>query len=174
MASEPERLLSAAEVAERTDKLAIQIADIIDDEWVVVCLLTGALWFAADLTRALARRGRQPLFDALWLASYGDAQASSGIVQIRSPLQRPVAGRGVLILDEVLDTGMSLEAAKQIALQAGAREVLTCVFCRKPSTRAERATPDFIGWEAPGRFLVGYGMDVGGRYRGLPDIVAFD
>ena len=121
----------------------------IDDETVAAVLLTGGLWFAADLTRALARVGRNVRFDALWLASYGDEQSSRGRIDVYAPFQRPIAGRRVLILDDVFDTGLSLAEAVRIAREAGASEVLTCVFARKPWPRPRAPEPDFVGWEAP-------------------------
>ena len=171
---QPKILLSSDEVIAAVDRVAAHIAPAIDDETVVVCLLTGGLWFAADLTRALARRERHPMFDALWLASYGDARASAGQVEVRAGLQRPVAGRRVLVVDDVLDSGLSLLEAKRIIQAEGAAEVLTAVFARKPWSEPREVEPDFVAWEAPGRFLAGYGMDAAGRYRGLPQIVALD
>ena len=164
-------LLSGNQVLTLVDGLADEIAPRTSDETVVVCLLTGGLWFAADLMRALARRGRHPIFDAMWLSSYGDAHASSGVVTVRAGLQRPVEGRQVLLLDDVLDSGRSLASAVQTVKSAAAAEALTAVFARKPWPEP-RMTPDFIAWEAPDRFLVGYGMDDAGRYRGLPGIEA--
>ncbi len=152
--------------------MAKAIAPAIDDETVVVALLTGGLWLAADLTRALYRLGRNPLFDALWLASYGDAQESSGNIAVHAGLQRPVQGRRVLLLDDVLDTGRSLLHARETVLEAGAVQVMTAVFARKPWPTEREIAPDFVGWEAPARFLAGYGMDVAGRDRGRPGIVA--
>lgn len=169
-----EILLSADEVAAVVAACARRVAPVIDDEAVVVCLLTGGLWFAADLMRALAQLGRHPLFDALWLASYGDGRASRGEAELRAGLQRPVQGRDVLILDDVLDTGLSLAAARARVLEAGARSVRTAVFARKPWPSPDRLAPDFTAWEAPDRYLAGYGMDDAGRYRGLPYVVALD
>ena len=170
----PAVLLPEAQVAAHVAELAARIAPVIDDETIAVCLLTGGLWFAADLTRALARLGRHVRFDALWLASYGDGQASKGQVEVRAPCQRSLEGAKVLILDDVFDTGLSLAEAVRITREAGAAEVLTCVFARKPWPEPRALTPDFVGWEAPSRYLVGYGLDAGGRLRGLPDICALD
>ena len=171
MSLDREILLNGDQVLTLVDGLAETISPRITDQTVVVCLLTGGLWFAADIMRALARRGRHPVFDALWLSSYGDAHASSGVVNIRAGLQRPVEGRQVLLLDDVLDSGRSLASAVETVRAAGAAEALTAVFARKPWPEP-RMTPDFIAWEAPDRFLVGYGMDDAGRYRGLPGIEA--
>jgi hypoxanthine phosphoribosyltransferase len=173
-AMEPPVVLSAEAIAERVEALADRIAPAIGDDAVAVALLTGGLWFAADLTRALARRGRHVKFDALWLASYGDAHASSGRCEVRADLQRPVVGRPVLVIDDVFDSGLSLREARRHLDGAGASQVLSAVFARKPWPEPRLFEPDFVAWEAPARFLVGYGMDSAGAWRGLPYIGAMD
>ena len=170
----PTVLLSEADVAERVAALAARIAPHVDDETVAVCLLTGGLWFCSDLMQALARIGRHVRFDALWLASYKDERVSTGRCQVRADLQRPLVGRRALVVDDVFDTGLSLSEAYRLVKDAGAAEVLTAVFARKPWPEERALTPDFVGWEAPGRYLVGYGLDAAGAYRGLPYISALD
>ncbi len=170
----PTVLISEAEIATAVEALAREIAPRIDDETVAICLLTGGIWFAADLTRALARLGRMVHFDALWLSSYKDARASYGRCEVRADLQRPVLGRKTLILDDVFDTGLSLSEAARLTRDAGAAEVLTAVFARKPWPEKRALEPDFVAWEAPARFLVGYGLDAAGTMRGLPFIGAMD
>jgi len=166
--------MAEEEVAARVEALAKEIAPRIDDQTVAVCLLTGGLWFCSDLTRALSRQGRNIGFDALWLASYGDERASRGRCEVRADLQRPLAGRTALVVDDVFDTGLSLSEAARLVRDAGASAVLTSVFARKPWPTPRAIEPDFVAWEAPARFLVGYGMDVAGAYRGLPYIGALD
>ena len=170
----PTVLLTEAEVAVHVEALAARIAPRIDDETVAVCLLTGGLWFCADLMRALARAGRHVRFDAIWLASYGDDRASLGRCEVRAGLQRPLTGRRALIVDDVFDTGLSLNEAARLARGAGAVETLTAVFARKPWPAPRPIEPDFVAWEAPVRFLVGYGMDHAGQFRGLPYVAALD
>lgn len=174
MAEAPTVLLPAAEIARRVEEAAARVRPMIDDETVAVVLLTGGLWFAADLTRALSRLGVNPLFDALWLSSYGDTQATAGWVEVRASLQRPVQGRRVLLIDEVLDSGLSLLQAAQVMREGGATEILSCVFARKPWPTPRDFVPDVVAWEAPARFLAGYGMDVAARWRGVPDVIAMD
>jgi hypoxanthine phosphoribosyltransferase len=170
----PTVLISEAEIASAVEALAREIAPRIDDDTVAICLLTGGIWFAADLTRALARLGRMVHFDALWLSSYKDARASYGRCEVRADLQRPVLGRKTLILDDVFDTGLSLSEAARLTKDAGAAEVLTAVFARKPWPEKRALEPDFVAWDAPARFLVGYGLDAAGTMRGLPYIGAMD
>jgi hypoxanthine phosphoribosyltransferase len=172
--AEPKVLLTEAEVAGRVAALAEAIARRTDDETVAICLLTGGLWFCADLMRALARLGRNLRFDALWLASYGDERASLGRCEVRADLQRPLGGRRALIVDDVFDSGLSLSEAARLVRDAGAQQVLSAVFARKPWPTPRAMEPDFVGWEAPARFLVGYGMDAAGAYRGLPYVGALD
>lgn len=134
--------------------------------------LDWGLWFAADLTRALAKEGLNPPFDALWLASYGDGRASSGRCELLAGPQRSVEGRRILVLDDVVDSGLSLLESARILRERGAALVTTAVFARKPWPTARLLEPDYVAWEAPASFLVGYGMDAGGRSRALPYIAA--
>jgi hypoxanthine phosphoribosyltransferase len=170
----PTVLLPEAEVQRIVADLAARIAPVIDDETVAAVLLTGGLWFAADLTRALSRLGRNVRFDALWLASYGDQRESRGRIDVYADFQRSIGGRRVLIIDDVFDTGLSLAEAVRIAREKGASEVLTVVFAKKPWPLPRAPEPDFVGWDAPNRFLVGYGLDHAGALRGLPDLCALD
>ncbi len=171
MTSGPDPLISIlvdeAALQARVEELGGELAGRIDDDWSLVALLSGAMPFATDLAKALARRNRHPILDFLWVQSYGDAQSSSGHVVMKADLSRPVEGRRVLLVDDVLDTGASLIFARDHLLKKGACEVLTCVIAAKPSAGV---TADLIGFTTPNAFLVGYGMDSRGRYRGLPYI----
>ncbi|MEO1100951.1 MAG: phosphoribosyltransferase family protein, partial [Pseudomonadota bacterium] len=134
----------------------------------------GATPFTTDLLKALARRDIHPVLDALWLESYRDARESAGRVVVRADLSRPIKGRGVLLLDDVFDTGRTLAFAKAHLLAKGARDVITCALARKPWAPEGDENVDIHAFDAPGRFLVGYGMDDAGKYRGLPYIGALD
>jgi hypoxanthine phosphoribosyltransferase len=164
-------LLSEPEIAARVETLADGFAEV-DDGWTVVALLQGAIPFATDLMRALARRGRHPLYDSLWLESYRDARESSGKVVVRADISRAVEGRPVLILDDVFDSGRTIAFARAHLMAKGAARTLACAFVRKPQALGEAI--DAIGWDAPDHYLVGYGMDDAGRYRGLPWIAALE
>jgi hypoxanthine phosphoribosyltransferase len=169
--AEPGRLLlDEQEIAARVETAAKALAPLIDDETVAVCLLTGGIWYAADLMRALARLGVHPLFDAVWLGSYGDERVSGGKVNLRAGLQRDLTGRRVLLIDDVLDSGFSLLEAKRVVAEAGAEEILITVFADKPWPTPRAVFAEVAAWEAPAEFLIGYGLDDAGRYRGLPQV----
>lgn len=166
----PEDVLMA-----RIDELAEGLAPRLSEgAWTLVAILIGAAPFATDLMKALARRGVHPVLDALWLESYHDSRESSGRVGVRADLSRDVAGRRVLLIDDVFDTGRTLDFARRHILAKGAVEVVTIALVRKPSAPRGEAGIDYHGFEAPARFLLGYGMDDAGLYRGLPYIGAAD
>jgi hypoxanthine phosphoribosyltransferase len=165
-------LLTAEEIAARVNTLADGFAAQVDDSWTVVALLQGAVPFAADLMRAIETRGRHPIYDSLWLESYRDARESSGKVVVRADISRAIDGRPVLIIDDVFDSGRTIAYARAHLMAKGATRTLACAFVRKPQAMNEAI--DAIGWDAPDEFLIGYGMDDAGRYRGLPYIAALD
>lgn len=167
-----EIILPEDELIARVDALADQLALRMTGEWTAISILIGATPFTSDLMKALARRGVHPMLDALWLESYRDATESSGRVVVRADISRPVTHRGVLILDDVFDTGRTLAFAKAHLTSKGARETLTCALARKPWAPEGADNVDFHAFDAPPRFLVGYGMDEAGKYRGLPFIGA--
>jgi len=138
--------------------------------WTAVVILLGATPFAADLMRAFSRRGLDIGFDALWLESYHDERKSSGRIVVRADISRPITGRGVLLIDDVFDSGRTIAFARTHMLTKGANEVLTSVFARKPEAVIEGL--DAWAWDAPPRYLVGYGMDDAGKMRGLPFVGA--
>lgn len=164
-------LLNEAEIATRIEALADTLVEI-DNDWTVVALLQGAIPFTADLMRAFERRGRHPIYDSLWLESYRDARESSGKVVVRADISRAIEGRPALILDDVFDSGRTIAYARAHLMAKGATRTLACAFVRKPQAMGESI--DAVGWDAPSEFLIGYGMDDAGRYRGLPYIAALD
>lgn len=169
-----EVLVSEEELMARVDELAERLAPRLSGDWTVVSILIGATPFTSDLMKALARRGVHPMLDVIWLESYRDARESSGRVVVRADLARPVKERGVLLLDDVYDTGRTLAFAKAHLLAKGAREVITCALTQKPSAPRGEHGVNFCAFDSPGRYLVGYGMDDAGKYRGLPYIGALD
>ncbi|MAP94403.1 MAG: hypoxanthine phosphoribosyltransferase [Ponticaulis sp.] len=166
MTPEFDVLLDEDEVQARIATLAEELSPKLTGDWTAVTILLGASPFTTDLMRHLSNHHVHPMLDAIWLESYRDERESSGRVVVRADLSRNVKGRGVLLVDDVFDTGRTLAFAKQHLLSKGAREVLTCVLARKP--KAPKEGLDAWAYDAPDRFLVGYGMDDAGLYRGLP------
>jgi hypoxanthine phosphoribosyltransferase len=114
-----EVLVPEDQLMARIDELADRLAPRLTGDWTVVSILIGATPFTSDLMKALARRGVHPMLDVIWLESYRDARESSGRVVVRADLSRQVKDRGVLLLDDVFDTGRTLEFAKQHLLAKG-------------------------------------------------------
>ncbi len=152
--------------------LARRLTQTLSPDTVLVCMLLGGLWFASDLARALASDGLDLAFDALWLSSYKDDRRSSNTCEVRAGLQRPVKGRPVLLVDDVIDSGVSLNHAFGLMQKAGASSIQSVVFARKPWSQKRAVEPDYFAYDAPARFLVGYGMDAAGQKRGRPGLWA--
>lgn len=169
-----EIILPEEDLMARVDALADQLAPKLKGDWTAISILIGATPFTTDLMKALARRGVHPMLDVIWLESYRDARESTGRVVVRADISRPVTGRGVLLIDDVFDTGRTLNFAKNHMLAKGARQVVTCALAIKPWAPSGADKVDHYAFQAPGRFLVGYGMDDAGLYRGLPYIGAVD
>ena len=163
-----EVIFSAAAIAERISAIARRIAGAGLDDLLVVAVLKGSFVFAADLLRALHGAGLAPQVDFLSLSSYRTATASSGPVEIVRDMEAEVAGRNVLIVDDILESGRTLAFAKDLIVARGAARALTCVLLDKPVVRAVNITADFIAFECPKVFVVGYGMDLAHRFRELP------
>ena len=163
-------LISAENISVKIEALADSLSETVGSDWAAVALMDGALVFAADILRALYRRGVNVEFENMTLSSYGDDIQSAGTVTVQKGLTRDVTGKSVLLIDDVYETGLTLSNAADMIMAAGAKEVKSCVFAYKHGYSGEARLPDFSGWDAPDAFLVGYGMDFKGRYRGLPFI----
>jgi hypoxanthine phosphoribosyltransferase len=135
-----------------------------------VAILKGSFMFAADLIRALHRAGLRPHVEFLHLSSYLAGTVSTGQVKILRDIESAVDGRDVLLIDDILESGRTLAFAKDLVAARGARRVMIAVMLEKPGKRAVEIKADFIGFECPDLFVVGYGMDVAHAYRELPFI----
>jgi hypoxanthine phosphoribosyltransferase len=165
-------LISAATIASRVAELGAEIdRRLPPGALTVVGVLRGAFMFMADLVRAIPR---ELTCDFLAVRSYGDATVSSGVVQITSDLGSPIAGRHVLLIEDIADTGLTLRYLLELLRGRGPASLHTCVLLAKPSYRASGAPLDFVGFDAPDAFVVGYGLDAAQLYRNLPGICALD
>ncbi len=163
-----EVIFSASTIAERIAAMAREIAAAKLGDLLVVAILKGSFVFAADLLRALHGAGLAPQVDFLSLSSYRLDRSSSGRVTIVRDMETDVAGRNVLIIDDILESGRTLAFARDLVLARGATRVLSCVLLDKPVARAADIKADFIAFQCPEVFVVGYGMDLAHRLRELP------
>jgi len=164
----PEPLISSPEIAQRVAALAHQIdTDLPPGPLTVVGVLRGAFVFMADLVRAISR----PLTcDFLAVRSYGDSTVSSGVVEITSDLGTPITDRHVLLVEDIVDTGLTLKYLLDVLGARGPAGLYTCALLSKPTRRQIDVKVDFVGFEVPDKFVVGYGMDASQLYRNLPYI----
>ncbi|MBO0902462.1 hypoxanthine phosphoribosyltransferase [Jiella sonneratiae] len=162
-------LYSAETIAAEVDRLAREIAAGAGDDLVVVSVLKGAFVFAADLIRAMHHAGVAPQVEFISLSSYG-AGTVGGEVKILRDIDADVAGRPVLLVDDILESGRTLAFARKLLLSRGATSVGLAVLLEKRGHRQADIEADFVGFDCPDHFVVGYGMDVGHAFRELPFI----
>jgi hypoxanthine phosphoribosyltransferase len=167
-------IYSAEQIAARIGVLAGEIRAAGLERLLVVAVLKGSFIFAADLIRALHRAGLAPEVDFMPLSSYRRSTTSSGRVEIKRDVELEVAGRNVLLVDDILESGRTLAFAKDLLTARGAATVRTCVLVRKTVKRAVAIEADFHAFDCPDVFVVGYGMDVAHRYRELPYVGAVE
>jgi hypoxanthine phosphoribosyltransferase len=163
-----EVLFSAEAISARIAELCGEIASQGLHNPLVVPVLTGSFIFAADLLRGLHVAGMEPEVDFMTLASYRRGTRSSGSVDILRDMELDVSDRDVLLVDDILDTGRTLAYAKDLVAARGAKRLFTCVLLNKRIRRAVAIDADFVAFECPPVFVVGYGMDLANRYRELP------
>jgi hypoxanthine phosphoribosyltransferase len=168
--SEIGMLFDEGRIAERVDAMAVDITARIGSDFVVVGVLKGAFVFLADLVRALSRAGALPRVEFMRLASYGQSMQSSGEVLLLGDVPRDFEGLPVLLVDDIVDTGLSMDYGRRLLTERNAARVWTCALLDKPSRRKVDGTVDFIGFEIPDVFVVGYGIDYAEQYRHLPYI----
>lgn len=167
---QPEPLFTTEAIAERVKALAADLAadPRLGSDTVALAALSGAFVFAADLLRALAHHGCIWPIDFIGLSSYGETTQSSGSVELTRAPTINVARKPVLLIDDILDSGRTLSFAVDHFKDADASHVVACVLLDKAACRKVPAQADYVGFECPDAFVVGYGMDFAQRYRGLP------
>ena len=161
------RLLYAAEtIAARVAELGQALArDYADHPPIVVSVLKGSFVFAADLVRALALPVH---IEFLGVRSYGSGTVSTGAVQITQDLTHPIEGQDILIVEDIVDTGLTLAYILSLIKARGARSVRVCTLLDKPSRRRVEVPVDYVGFTIGDAFVVGYGLDCAEQYRNLP------
>ena len=162
-----EVLFSASTIAMRNLELAKEIAGRDYADLLVISILKGSFIFAADLIRAMHDTGLAPEVEFIFISSYG-AGTTSGEVRLLRDIDNEVAGRDVLLIDDILESGKTLKYTRDLMLSRGARNVSIAVLLDKHTRRQTDLKADFVGFECPDYFVVGYGMDVAHAFRELP------
>ena len=165
-----EILIDKSAIAKRVDDLVDDIASAEPKNLVVIGILKGSFMFLADLMRSMHRHNIHPRIDFLTLSSYGAGTVSTGKVDIIHDIRESVHGSDVLLVDDILDTGRTLEFSSHLMLQRGANSVKSCVLLDKRAHRAVDFEADFVGFPVEDCFVVGYGLDYDNLYRELPYI----
>jgi len=165
-------IIPRTEIASAVGRLASEITcDYRDKDPVLLGILKGSFIFLADLVRRLDF----PLHvEFVWLASYGAGRQSSGAVELVQALRTPLHSRNVLVVEDIIDTGVTLSFLMEYLRQEGPASLRLCALLDKPSRRQADIAINYLGLTVPDEFLVGYGLDCNERYRNLPDICALE
>ena len=168
-------LFDEATIAARVEQLAAVISkDLPVPAPLVIGILTGSFIFVADLVRALSRLNVQPQIDFMAVSHYGATTESSGLVTIGKDVTLDVSGQSVLLVDDILDTGRSLSLARDRLAARSPMWLRTCVLLDKPSRRAVPIKADYVGFNVPDVWVIGYGLDAAGEGRALPYVAALE
>jgi hypoxanthine phosphoribosyltransferase len=174
-AAEMEVLVSTTEIAERVAELGRQITADYEGQTtghplVLIGVLKGAAIFLSDLARAIHIDNT---FDFVAVSSYGRARVSSGAVKLIKDIDNPIEGKHVIIVEDILDTGLTLSYLRGLMLQhkPASLKIATCLD--KPARRLVPIEADYVAFKIPNQFVIGYGMDYAERYRGVDDIRLF-
>ena len=161
-------LLSEEEIKARVQELGDQMYDAFHDKNpLFVGVLKGCFIFMADLVRAAQLKSE---LEFIGVSSYQNGTKSSGVVQITRDLQEDINGRDVIIVEDILDSGNTLEFLKKYLMAKGAASVTIVTLLDKPSRREKAITADYAGFVVPDEFVVGYGLDYAQQYRNMPYI----
>jgi len=160
-----EVLLAEDQIARRTRELALQISSDYEGlDLLLVCVLKGAIAFLVDLTRELTV---PHAIDFMAISSYGNATESSGVVRILKDLDTNITGRHVLIVEDIIDTGRTLDYIVRNLRTRAPASLRICTLLSKPSRREINVSLDYVGFEIPNKFVIGYGLDFAEIYRNL-------
>jgi len=159
-------LISADEIAKRVDELASEIKrDHKDNSITLICILKGGVIFMVDLSRKLD----MPVeFDFMDISSYGDDVVSSGIIKIDKDLSNPITGKHVILVEDIIDTGQTLSHIYNHLKEQEPASIKVCtLLLKRERWEVQDVPPDYVGFEIPNDFVVGYGLDYAQRYRNL-------
>jgi hypoxanthine phosphoribosyltransferase len=167
-----ETLVSSEELTRRVAELGEQIsADYAERDLFMVGVLKGAVLFLADLMRGISVPCE---VDFMAVSSYGSQTDSSGVVRIMKDLDAPIEGRHVLIVEDIIDSGLTLQYLMRNLKARNPASLEVCALLTKPERIRVDLSPRYVGFEIPNRFAIGYGLDHAQHYRNLPYVAALD
>ncbi|MEH1127049.1 hypoxanthine phosphoribosyltransferase [Micromonospora sp. CPCC 206061] len=164
-------IITEAQIREKIEELAKQVsADhaAVEGGLLLVCVLKGAVMFMADFARALGRYGPAIELEFMAVSSYGQGATSSGVVRILKDLDRDIAGRHVVVVEDIVDSGLTLSWLLKYLESRSATSVEVVALFRKPEAVKVPVPVKYVGFDIPKEFVVGYGLDFAERYRELP------
>jgi hypoxanthine phosphoribosyltransferase len=165
-------LFSAQQIQKRIQEMGAQIdADYPDGSLHVVCILKGACFFMADLARAIER---DVVIDFMGISSYGGGKSTSGAVQLTKDLDTTVEGTDVLLVEDIVDSGVTLNYLINVIQQRKPRSVRVAALLDKPDRRQRPVKVTYVGFQIPDEFVVGFGLDYAEQYRNLRDICVLE
>ena len=165
-------LLTRQQIAEKVAQMGERItADFLGESLVLIGVLKGATIFLADLARQIKL---DVSFDFIAVASYGNAKHQSGEVKLTKDVDQSVEGRNIILVEDILDTGLTLTYLKNMLQTRRPKALKIAALLDKVPRRTEPVHGDYVGFEIPDEFVVGYGLDVAERYRNLPDICVLE
>lgn len=163
-------LITKEELSERVQELATQITNEYKGKTLhLICVLKGSVIFMCDFAKALGSEVDVTL-DFMAVSSYGNAKVSSGIVKIVKDLDEAIENKDVLIIEDIIDSGRTLQYLLQILKERKPNSIKICTLLDKPKSRVVNVKVDYVGYEIPDYFVVGYGLDYQQKYRNLPYI----
>ncbi|MDD5014696.1 MAG: hypoxanthine phosphoribosyltransferase [Atribacterota bacterium] len=161
-----EILITEEQIREKITELGKRITqDYQGKDLVFIGVLRGAVVFMADLARAISV---PMIFDFIAISSYGAATESSGVVRILKDLDETIAGKDVLIVEDIVDTGLTLDYLLRILKSRKPASLKVCTFLNKSVRRKAKVNVDYSGFDIPNKFVVGYGLDYAGKFRNIP------
>jgi hypoxanthine phosphoribosyltransferase len=161
-------LFTRADIDRRVAEMGQQIsADFAGDELIALCILKGAVFFCTDLMRSISL---DVALDFIQVSSYGNQKYSSGVVTILKEPQLDMRGKAVLIVEDIIDSGLSMREVHNYIESRGAAKVKTATFLDKPKARKVPFDADYVGFSIDPQFVVGYGLDFAEKYRNIPEV----
>jgi hypoxanthine phosphoribosyltransferase len=161
-------LINSEQIATRVKELGEEITrDYKGESVLMVAILRGAVVFFADLVKSVDLDVR---FDFMVVSSYGSSSTSSGEVRIVKDISQPIEGKNVILVEDIIDTGNTLKNLRKMLLTRNPKSLKIASLLDKPSRRKVEIEGDYVGFEVPNEFVVGYGLDYAEKYRNLPEI----